>query len=227
MTNKHLKKKFLHRQEDEMIVLDKFAKDLKKMREHASNNTEFSVRLRNLLYDKALIERSEIQLNKLKEFKKLIDLLETDSVTLGQSVEAWTHFLNNNSVDNEDALRKRIFTKISLLSNILDPKFQGKSLSPELIAASKITMMILLKSKDDYKVFINYLKGQEIFSEECLMEQDALTMWDTIEGIAPILSPLAQVISSLPASTFFKQIRPESNELLHNEKFMFVNEMLR
>jgi hypothetical protein len=86
-----------------------------------------------------------------------------------------------------------VFIKAVILSNILDPKLKGKLFSPETVANAKVTMMHLLRDKEEFKVFSKYLKGEGLFADECMIGQDSDIVWYIAAQSAPKLSSIAIV----------------------------------
>lgn len=177
----------------ETAALTYFTENMERMRSVAAHDCDVSDEIRKMLYDRTLLEQAKSQLNKLKKFQELQKLLQIETTTLGQSFEIWIEFFDNFYVDSADDYKARIFTKAAILSNILNPKLKGKCLSSQIVANAKITMMQILRSKDDFKVFCNYLKDEDLFQNECLKEQDSEIVWMAVEEIAPKLSAFAQV----------------------------------
>lgn len=173
-------------------LLQLFIMKLHEMRETSTHNTDISEEIRRMLYDKSLIEKVQRQLEKEERVESFIEDLKND-ITLGESIDKWQDLLNACRFDNEDAIKKEVFTKTSILANILNPKLKGHKLSTDVIAQAKLSMMIMLKSSDEFRVFSNYMKNEDIFSNNSLVDQDSEIVWDIVSGISPQLSSLAMV----------------------------------
>lgn len=185
---------FFHcRNLDEVKALRHFKANMNEMREFAYKNDEISDEVRRMLYDKSLNESVENQLKRLEKVEQLLATLEGE-ITLGESVDIWQEVFKNSTIDCEE-LKPKILTKAAILSNILNPRLKGKKLAPNVMSNAKVTMIHLLRNSEEFRVFSNYLKGEEIFANECLIGQDADIVWDIVEQTAPKLSAIAMVCS--------------------------------
>jgi hypothetical protein len=198
------------------------------MREVSSQSEEISCDVRNLLYDREISEKVSKQKRILSSIKTLSEKLQQESATLGQGLHEWLTLMEtvHFEYDQQKEVERKIFTKAAILSYILDPRLKGVKLSVKMLADAKLSMMMLLNDKNEYKYFIDYLKENDIFDQECLKNQESDVVWSTVEDLSPKLSSLALIFSHFPVSVFNQPKKKIENSLKFDEKYEFIQNML-
>lgn len=160
--------------------------------------------IHDIMTDTNLLREVQEEILVLTPLCNMVDKAQRRESKLSEAIEDWTHvtFCDSNELKNrKKQLDKMFYCETSLTSNILDHRFKGASLTFEQNAKVDEFLRQKLRSTDEYEIFHEFKRGDGAFSDETITELSPKLFWQFFYDYAPALSEIAQLYTSLPAST--------------------------
>lgn len=201
--------------------------------DYLNDNIKISEEIKHLIYDRDFLKKIQKQRCMVKEVKLFCRTIERNDNTLSEAVHLWLGIENQKSFHDNNML-----SHTRILSYMLDHRYKGKRLPPELkFRASKLMMRYLkggseiIDDQKEYSKFLEYRGTEGQFNAE-LNALSCENYWKTFKDYCPKLSEMGLLYTSLPAAVYVNEnmiIQMKDHQLYgeNHHKAVFIHNFLK
>lgn len=155
---------------------------------------ECNEEVRAKLYDKYLLQKIEKDIKVLKSVEDL-----ESSENIADIISKWFELYNNSVlIDEDDPMKKEIFSTFNLTAHVLTPKYRENLLNSSEKMRVRFLMSKLLNDHNEYKMFDEYVENKGEFHQDELDGKNTSEFWTLMKGCCKKLAELALIVTSIP-----------------------------
>jgi hypothetical protein len=205
--------------QDEVKAVEFFVKNHQALKQVIADN-DVNQNTINNLYDKNLMEKAKLELEKSTFIKKLIKV--SRHKPLAEFVHIWKNRPDFGVENQRDLinLEKEFLQQPDILAYTMHPKFKGAELNKEQKTEVADRVLISLKANNalkEYRNFTDFKECKESFSQNHeFTSLESELFWAHASNFCENVSNIGSKFSSLPSSTVCTRDSAEKFSFLHN-----------
>lgn len=168
-----------------------------------SNDQDFD-EIQDIMQDPDLLSQVQEEVVTLTPLCIMVDKAQRREGMLSEAIEDWTTIVfpdTERLKARKSQLDKMFYCETSLISNVLDHRFKGASLTFEQNATVDEFIRKKLRGTEEYNIFHDFKNSVGLFADETITKLPPKLFWQFFYDYSPKLSELAQLYTSLPSST--------------------------